>query len=381
MTSFEPNQIVKNTNTNTNTNTNSSKYLHANQTLIENEDFLNDICEDIYTQVKMKSWSKMEKINNENMCIPKFTDHKMLLQFNYTVQQLKTIGSHYKLKVSGTKSQLVISIYSFLYLSNYSVKIQKMSRGFLIRKYNKLHGPGYKNKNVCTNTTDFFTMDDLSELPNSQFFSFKDTDGFIYGFDLMSIYNLIYKCDGAIKNPYNRLPISGENIEKFRTLLRLSKILRIPISTEIKDINQEISTQKSIELRALTLFQNIDALGNYSNANWFMKLNRQQLIKMIRELLDIWAYRAPLSMETKRSICPPLGNPFSRALNFSQLQTIENIDDIRKYVLEILEKFVNSGIDRDNKCLGAYYVLGALTLVSEDAATSLPWLYQAVCYM
>jgi len=373
MNSFEPDQIVK--------NINNSKNLHANQTLIENEDFLNDICDDIYTQVKLKSWSKMEKINSENMYIPKFSDHKMMLQYNYTVQQLKTIGSHYKLKVSGTKSQLVTSIYSFLYLSNYSVKLQKMARGFLIRKYNKLHGPGYKNKNVCTNTTDFFTMDDLSELPNSQFFSFKDTDGFIYGFDLMSIYNLIYKCDGIIKNPYNRLPISGENIGKFRSLLRLSKILRIPISTEIKDINQEISTQKSIELRALTLFQNIDALGNYSNANWFMNLNRQQLMKMIRELLDIWSYRAPLSNETKRSICPPLGNPFGAFLNFSQLQSLENIDDIRKYVLEILEKFVNSGIDRDNKCLGAYYVLGALTLVSEDAATSLPWLYQAVCYM
>lgn len=60
---------------------------------------------------------------------------------------------------------------------------------------------------------------------------------------------------------------------------------------------------------------------------------------------------------------------------------IENIDELRKYNLEILEKFVNSGIDRDSRCLGAYYVLGALTLVSEDAATSLPWLYQAVCYM
>jgi hypothetical protein len=99
---------------------------------------------------------------------------------------------------------------------------------------------------------------------------------------------------------------------------------------------------------------------------------------MIRELLDIWSYRAPLSIETKRAICPPLGNPFGRYMNLSQL---ENIDDIRRYNLEILEKFVNSGIDRDNKCLGAYYVLGALTLVSEDAATSLPWLYQAVCYM
>ena len=59
---------------------------------------------------------------------------------------------------------------------------------------------------------------------------------------------------------------------------------------------------------------------------------------------------------------------------------IENIFLTRKY-LEILEKFVNFGIDRDAKCLGAYYVLGALTLVSEEAATSLPWLYQAVCYM
>ena len=103
------------------------------------------------------------------------------------------------------------------------------------------------------------------------------------------------------------------------------------------------------------------------------------MIKMFRELIDIWSYRAPLTIETKRAICPPLGNPFTR--NFHQLQTIENIDEVRKYTLEILERFVNLGIDRDNKCLGAYYVLGALTLVSPDAATSLPWLYQAVCYM
>ncbi len=367
MSSFEPINIIK-----------SSKFSHTNQIQFENEDYLNDICQDIYTLVKMKSWSKLEKVNSENMYIPKFVDYKMLLQYNYTVQQLKIIGNHYKLKLNGAKPQFVTSIYSFLYLSNYSIKIQKTIRGFLTRKYIKLHGPGYKNKNICTNTTDFFTLDNLHELPNSQFFSFKDADGFIYGFDLMSVYNLIYKCNGAIQNPYNRLPISAENIENFRSLLRLSKILRIPISTEIKDINQEISTQKSIELRALTLFQNIDALGNYSNVNWFMNLNRPQLIKMIRELLDIWSYRAPLSIETKRAICPPFGNPFGRYVNISQL---ENIDDIRIYNLEILEKFVNSGIDRDNKCLGAYYVLGALTLVSEDAATSLPWLYQAVCYM
>jgi hypothetical protein len=49
-------------------------------------------------------------------------------------------------------------------------------------------------------------------------------------------------------------------------------------------------------------------------------------------------------------------------------------------ILHVLEKFVNSGADTDNKSLGAYYVLGALTLVNENAATSLPWLFQSVSY-
>ncbi len=357
----------------------SSSCANANANTVTNTEYLNDIFDNIYNNVKMKSWNKLEKVDSETMTIPKFNEYNMIIQYNYNVQQLKTIASQHKLKISGNKSQLVTRIYSFLYLSHFITRVQKMIRGYLLRKYNKLHGPGFKNRSVCTNTTDFFTMDPLSELPNTQFYSFEDADGFIYGFDLLSIYNLIYKCDGKIKNPYNRLPISSENIEKFRSLLRLSRILKISICTEIKDINEEISIKKSVELRALTLFQNIDALGNYSNAQWFLTLEKQHMIKMIRELMDIWAYRAPLTMETKRSICPPLGNPFTR--NFHQLQTIENIDEVRKQTLEILEKFVNLGIDRDSKCLGAYYVLGALTLVSQDAATSLPWLYQAVCYM
>jgi hypothetical protein len=56
------------------------------------------------------------------------------------------------------------------------------------------------------------------------------------------------------------------------------------------------------------------------------------------------------------------------------------IDDVRKYVLSILEKFINSGIDQDSKALGAYYVLGALTLVNEDAALSLGWLHDSFSY-
>ena len=45
-----------------------------------------------------------------------------------------------------------------------------------------------------------------------------------------------------------------------------------------------------------------------------------------------------------------------------------------------MEKFVNSGTDNDSKSLGAYYILGALTLVNTDAANALPWLFQSVSY-
>jgi hypothetical protein len=57
-----------------------------------------------------------------------------------------------------------------------------------------------------------------------------------------------------------------------------------------------------------------------------------------------------------------------------------NFNIVRKVILEVLEKLVNTGVDKDSKSLGAYYVLGALTLVNQDAATSLPWLYQSLNY-
>jgi hypothetical protein len=324
---------------------------------------------------------KLDKIDGDLETIPKFYEYVFLLKYNYNIKQLKQIAKEYKLKITGNKLQLLSRIYSHLYLSHLIIRIQKIIRGYLLRKYNKSHGPAFKNRLLCTNNFDFLSMDDLTDIPNKQFFSFKDEDGFVYGFDILSLYNLIYKCNGIVKNPFNQQPITSIVIENFRSLLQLSRVLKIDILTEISDVTKEVSNKKSLELRALTLFQNIDELGNYSNAQWFLTLNRNQLIKFVRELADIWNYRANLSNETKKAICHPTGNPFHRIPNYNILQTLENLDDVRKIILEFLEKFVTTGIDKDSKCLGAYYVLGAITLVNNEAATSLPWLYEATYHM
>jgi len=324
---------------------------------------------------------KLEKIDPTNTYIPKLHESNYLLKYNYNIPQLKTIAKKYKLKLSGNKAQLTTRIYSFLYLSGSVVNIQKIIRGYIQRKISHYHGPALKNRSLCTNLIDFLSMEEITTIPNNHFFSFKDQDGFIYGFDILSLYNLIYKCDGLVKNPFNTKVISKDIIDKFNSLIRLSRVLHINIFTELQDITSIVSNKKTIELKALSLFQNIDYLGNYSDSQWFLSLNRTQIIKFTKELIDIWSYRALLNMKTKREVCPPIGNPFSNLPGLNVLQSLDNIDDVRKIILDCMEKMVNTGIDKDSKCLGAYYVLGAITLVNNDAATSLPWLYQSVCHM
>lgn len=327
---------------------------------------------------------KLEKIHNDDFIIPDEKNYNIITKYTYSIKQLKFIAQNYKLKISGIRKELVNRIYTYLRLSYFIIKIQKRFRGIIQRKYINYHGPAFFKRSLCTNETDFFTMDELSSLPYYQFFSFKDHDGFIYGFDIISLYNLIYKSRKSgqhdVKNPYNRTLIPSYIFRNISTLIRLSKILNLPIETEIEQDKTILSLQKLVELRSLELFQNIDYLGNYSNSEWFLSLNKVDLIKLMRELCDIWNFRAQLSIEIKRSICPPYGDPF-RNFGISYINNENNLFMVKKYILEVLEKFVNTGIDRDSKSLGCYYVLGALTLVNPNAANSLPWLYQSFSYL
>ena len=83
-------------------------------------------------------------------------------------------------------------------------------------------------------------------------------------------------------------------------------------------------------------------------------------------------------METKVNICPPSGNPFIY-FNPSNFHN-NNFDQIKSAIIKVMEYLVNNGNTQEYKALGAFYVLSALTLVSSNAADSLPWLYQSVMH-
>ena len=103
----------------------------------KNDNIENDYIEHIYSKIltNIQPTIKMEKVDDECIHIPKFNESNFLLKYNYNALQLKVIAKKHKLKVTGNKTQLISRIYSFLFLSNSIIKIQKIMRGHLQRKY------------------------------------------------------------------------------------------------------------------------------------------------------------------------------------------------------------------------------------------------------
>ena len=311
-------------------------------------------------------------------------NYSTLLVVKYKIDELKKLCTKYKISKGGNKDELTKRLYDYCKNSAGPLKIQKVFRGFLNRKLHKLQGPALMNRKICTNDMDFFTMDDMIEIPATQFYSYKDDDNFVYGFDIVSLYNLIKKEGVHAKNPYNRNELGNKVKDNVTNMIRISKILKIPVDIDIK--NEVMDLAKRMELKILELFQTMNSYGNYANSEWFSQLPRNLHIRFARELVDIWNYRALLTMAKKQEICPPHGTPFlgtpyfTNVVNNNVLNNLSN-ETLMKYNVQIIENLVKSALDIDNKMLGTFYVLSALTLVSQPARDAMPWLYEAVVYI
>jgi hypothetical protein len=328
----------------------------------------------LYEKVEPVRGKKRASVSEEDFEILEFHEYERVLLVNYNVKQLKMILKHYKQPVSGNKPNLIHRIYNFLKFSSFSTIIQKNIRGWQRRIYFKIGG--LHNKKLCVNDTDFLTLLDINKVPYYQFYSFKDKDNFVYGFNIKSLYNLMMQTDGNLKNPYNRKEFPKDIIKNIRKFIKLSHIFKYPIKITLKNNNDSLSHKKKIAFKTLSIFHRIDTFGHITDTSWFLSLNRIELVRFLRELQDIWEYRANLSNIVKRQICPPAGNPF-HGINIHSL-IHKNSETLQRNILYIMENLISRGINKDSKALGAFYILAALTLVSHSAATALPWLYQSV---
>jgi hypothetical protein len=92
--------------------------------------------------------------------------------------------------------------------------IQKIWRGYSIRHWLKIAGPGVLNRAVCHNNEELVTLDDKQNINPFDYFSFEE-NGKIYWFDVRSLTeNCMLKIEPL--NPYTREPLTIDTRKRLR---------------------------------------------------------------------------------------------------------------------------------------------------------------------
>lgn len=379
-------------------------------------------------QVHRNSFKKINHEESYTLTYIEYYNKKINLQ-KYKLPQLKTIIKEYNLIRTGNKGVLIERIKEIFKKIKFSVLIQKIFRGWMVRKSFILRGSAYKNIKSCVNDTDFVTLEPLDEIPYELFYSYKDDKDFVYGFNITSLVQII-KNKTVLKNPYNREKFPDSCIRDIITLNNFTKIIyeNFKEETEIIQMNNSFRIQnrttvtpienniisgsnytreylhpriipgpynisemhekynfiiacriKPINERIRNLFMEIDQLGNYTQSSWFSNLDRIGYLRFYRYLLDIWNYRAQLSYEIKKRICPFL-EPFSNIFIRNIHHVDSPIEDFQILCITAMENLIYSGFDDEDRKIFAFHLLSALTMVSYPARNALPWLYESIVY-
>ena len=333
----------------------------------------------------------------------------------YKIVQLKELLKSYRLRISGAKNILISRITEHFYKCIKAVLIQKVFRSYITKKSLQLRGNGFRDRNICVNDSDFYSLEPIREISFKYFFTFT-CGKFTYGCNLISLIHLL-KNKTVVKNPYNRENISLEIIQDILKLYDLINIIyglpedtpivntdsllaiykninrnqRIKQTISNTNINMNINNEiyldrknklisirtKPVLTRVIELFMDIDQLGNYTHYEWFINLERRDYIRLYRILYDIWNVRGQLSREIKQLICV-LDDPFHEIHRQHIYFNDASIEDLREICLKIFEYMIYCGVDDEYRKIGTLHALSALTVVSNGARNALPWLYESL---
>ena len=405
------NNILNNNNNNNNNNINnklSSSRKKIIKNLVKNK-YYNDYLDIRKTYIKnnTKHIELIDYIENSNID-------------TYSLSKINASLDYYKiLKIKNNEgSQFLQAIYNIAKLQEFFenllkankflpqvIKLQRYIKKSLNLFKQNLHGPAFNNRQLCVNDSDFFTLDELKDIPNDDFFSFNDEKKFLYGFSIDSIIQLILKSDEnyceqfsrKIKNKNNTNSQSKICYYQFIKILynHYSKIkimnpyTRFVIDNKIKlkairlyarkeydtnrveQVEEVINIKTLVKNKCLNIFQKIDMFGYQTNLNWLYNQNQTVLKIFYKKLALLWNFEFGLNNEARYKI--------SRSYNiFINLHDIM-ISKQDKYtlldkILEPVNAMVSNGQTDSDKQSGCIIVLYAMAFIDNRCILANPWL-------
>ena len=285
-----------------------------------------------------------------------------------SVIHTKSKKNRKRLKLVKKETKIELIRENYLPYEGYIITIQAFYRRFQVKQNIKTRGISIYCRHLCNNDTDCLSLKSILDIPNCEFYSYKDIKGIYWAFDIITIKECI---NAKMSNPYNTLDIPefvNSQIKIIEKIIHKEIKLEIPI---FKDINIQV------QQRCVELFQQMDALKNYTKCAWFLDLNINLLKKLYKEMEDIWNYRLQLTKEDKLKYTKD-GKIFN--MDMHKVTKITNKYKLSNLVLDEFEKLIRDGKTESDRATACQWILSGLTLVNQDARNTLPWLYQSASY-
>jgi hypothetical protein len=259
------------------------------------------------------------------------------------------------------------------------IRLQRAIRKnkYRIRQWNRGKGAIYPLIQ-CTNNDDFCSLDTLDTIPPRLLFTYRDNNGFTYGFNLLSFLELLSGNEQPL-NPYTRKPIDRNVINRankyYRILYNWSKIDELSIlahqqqpehdsilnisNGSIIQSTARLSFKDRIKQRLQNVFQKINYLGYQTNTDWLLDKPAPILISFIKTLARNWSYQLGFTETTKQVLLAPaeklvfetLVNDAYRNPQLGHASTLH----IMNRILAVLEPLINNPADPNSAALLVLY--------------------------
>lgn len=319
----------------------------------------------IKVKIKLKDSNSKPELSSEQL------DNPEKLVNDIGITKLIKICQRYNVIVRGDPVNICQTLKKKLYGNKY-LKDHGDIIGRTFIRYLLWHLGQCHLLDKSSNDEDFYTSVPVRRIPECYLFMCQ-THGKAHGFDIRSLVSY-REIGNNFRHPYTDRPFTDTELQRIDSKVRWLK--RLGYQTKHKLTITEPSTRQSVEQLTINVFASINE-HQYVDYMWYMQLSPYYLVQLYYELHEIWTYRLPMQASHKEQITKyPIFSNWDNVKNYQPSMESK----LRIELLKNMQHLVGDGVTEDHRKTGCYIFMLGLVLVSEDAATSNPSLYQAAYY-
>ncbi len=237
-------------------------------------------------------------------------------------------------------------------------------------------GPGFACREKSCNDTELYSLDPVLSIPPLYYISLVGPTGTLWSFDVRSLGQLLMR--GELKeNPYTREALTPTQLTK---ATRRIGWLRSRKYSVLHPQGADLTTEQVWRQKVLDAFLRIEGYGFHVSCDWFHQMTLEDHEEFYATLYSLWYRRLGLTHAQREAIVPSYETPVRRLFRFTpeQGKGRHSIAWWERYNLAMIEAFLTRSPEKEQRRLGAIYVLMGLVAVCDGAAESFPWLTETL---